>query len=175
MRDNKISCLTQERLKELLHYDPSTGEFTRLIGVKGAKAGIKAGNITHGYKEICIDRKKYYSHRLAFLYMEGRLPILIDHKDGNGLNNCYTNLRECSQSDNLANKCNQRNNTSLIKGLCYIASREAYRARVEINGISNNRYFKISKYKTIEDAISAATSYLQELSQQLHGEYANHG
>lgn len=169
------AALTQARLKELLDYDSSTGEFSRLSGLKGHKAGSKVGSLTHGYEVICIDKKKYYSHRLAFLFMEGRLPKLIDHIDGNGLNNAYANLRECSQSENLANKTNQSNNSSLIKGVCYIKSREAYRARVEIKGISSNRYFKINKYGSTENALLAACTYVQELRQQLHGEFANHG
>lgn len=43
--------------------------------------------------------------------------IRVDHRDGNGLNNCRSNLRTGTQSQNLANRPKSRKNTSGFKGV----------------------------------------------------------
>ena len=73
----EITMLTSSRLRELLHYDPLTGLFTRLVSRSGrsAKKGVTAGWLhCRGYIHISVDSKDYKAHRLAFLYMEGVLP-----------------------------------------------------------------------------------------------------
>jgi hypothetical protein len=41
----------------------------------------------HGYLAICIDSKYYYAHRLAWMYVYGEFPKVIDHIDANKENN----------------------------------------------------------------------------------------
>lgn len=69
--------ISHEELKRLLHYDPETGVWTRLVGVKGFAAGSPVGNIaTNGYRYIEIHRKKFLSSRLAWFYMTGEWPAV---------------------------------------------------------------------------------------------------
>jgi phospholipid N-methyltransferase len=76
--------LTQERLKELLIYNPDTGVFTHKILRRGRARGSVAGCRHHtGYIFIQLDEKKHLAHRLAFLYMTGALPANhTDHING---------------------------------------------------------------------------------------------
>jgi hypothetical protein len=116
---NTISVLTQSRLKRLLHYNPETGIFTRIIKPRhiGDIAGFDGGN---GYIFIWVGNKKYLAHRLAWLYMEGYFPeegIDVDHKDRDKSNNKWANLRMATRSCNNMNKSLQSNNTSGIKGV----------------------------------------------------------
>lgn len=99
--------VTRERLKELLIYNPDTGVFTwRIKPCDRIMAGAIASNVskTHGYVRIGIDGKRYMAHRLAWLYMTGKWPILeIDHKDGLRANNKWGNLREATSAVNHQN------------------------------------------------------------------------
>jgi len=86
--------LTQERLQELLRYDPGTGEFRWRLRVR---PNIREGDIagTHmraEYWAIHVDGRMYRAHQLAWLYMKGEWgwPV-IDHRDGNPLNNRWRN------------------------------------------------------------------------------------
>ena len=85
----RSSTLSAERLKELLHYDPDTGVFTRRVSRGPARAGSVAGADTRdGYRKIHLDYKFYLMHRLAWLYTHGEFPTeFIDHIDGDRANN----------------------------------------------------------------------------------------
>lgn len=92
-----MDFILQKRLKELLHYDPETGVFTwlrregksRAVSVFNSNyAGKVAGNIqtdSSGHKQISIyfDKKAHKAHRLAWLYVYGKMPKgIIDHING---------------------------------------------------------------------------------------------
>lgn len=55
-----------------------------------------------------------------------------DHKDGNGLNNQRRNLRPATNSQNLANRSKQRNNTSGFKGVTWDALTRKWRAQIRV-------------------------------------------
>lgn len=92
--------ITQERLKELLDYDPKTGVFVRKVDIRGgAKTGDRAGSLNKhlGYIQINVDGKKYFAHRLAWLYVYGCWPKdTIDHINRQRADNRIENLREAT-------------------------------------------------------------------------------
>jgi hypothetical protein len=100
--------LTQARLKELLTYDPETGDFFWIANPRrrALPEGNKAGttNESRGCRQIGINQRFYRSHRLAWLYMTGEWPKHeIDHIDGNPSNNCFSNLRDVPRGVNQQN------------------------------------------------------------------------
>jgi hypothetical protein len=113
--------LTAQRVRELLHYNPETGEFTWLVsrGNQFSKPGMKAGfKDTYGHLGIEIDGKRYLSHRLAWLYVFGKWPDhQIDHINRMRDDNRLENLRDVSGIVNANNKGNYRNNTTGFKGV----------------------------------------------------------
>ena len=118
----KNSTLTQARLKELLRYDPETGIFTRIKSISPtARIGDIAGCIdkSTGYLRIRIDYVLYYSHRLAFLYVEGVWPdVHVDHISGIRDDNRWENLRHADDALNSKNMKMSKNNTTGIVGVC---------------------------------------------------------
>jgi len=92
--------LTQERLKELLHYDPETGVFTWRVGVSNViQAGSTAGNQRGtGYCVIKVDGITYPASVLAWMYTYGVLPgTRVKHLDGDLGNNKVPNLKPASK------------------------------------------------------------------------------
>ena len=88
--------LTQERLKEVLNYNPETGVFTWKIN-KGSRTSIDSVAGCFGVKQngilIRINKILYSAHYLAYLYMTGYFPTQrIKHIDGNKNNNRWSNL-----------------------------------------------------------------------------------
>jgi hypothetical protein len=97
--------LTQERLKEVLRYDPNTGIFVNLQSRGNKKAGSIAGTRDKdGYIVIRIDRLPYRAHRLAFLYMEGYMPVEVDHDNRVRDDNRWDNLFDASRQENMRNR-----------------------------------------------------------------------
>src|SRR6267142_482821 len=98
--------MTQDELKSILHYDPDTGIWTWLINHRSVSKGSTAGyRNVDGYWIIIYKDKRYRAHRLAFLYMTGKLPIdEVDHKNEIKDDNKWKNLRECTGQQNKHNR-----------------------------------------------------------------------
>lgn len=97
--------MTQDELKTILTYNPDTGVFN-WIGkpCRRIKANAVAGAPNRsGYTLIGHKGKLHYAHRLAFLFMTGQIPKIVDHINGDPTDNRWCNLREANQSQNNAN------------------------------------------------------------------------
>jgi len=85
--------LTQERLKEVLTYDPDTGFFTRVD--HRTKKIVRAGTVDpRGYRRISIDKVIYPEDRLAMFYVTGKVVKKVIHTNGDGADSSYRNLKE---------------------------------------------------------------------------------
>jgi hypothetical protein len=128
--------ITADHLREVLQYNPETGVFVwlkhhRRPDVVGKRAGSSTSN---GYWAIAVGGEKRLAHRLAWLYMTGSFPCHhIDHKDGNGQNNRFDNLREVTRFGNLQNmrRATKANKVGLL-GVC--AHQGKWLMQIMING-----------------------------------------
>ena len=127
--------LTQNKLKELLHYDPETGVFTwRVRTSKSVHIGDLAGCLGNGYVLIRLCSVLYLAHRLAWLYMEGRWPVdQTDHKNGIRSDNRWENLREASGSLNQQNqrKAHKSGTTRFLGVRC---TGKRFQAQINLDG-----------------------------------------
>jgi len=70
----KDSVLTYDRLKELVIYKPTLGQFIARIGFGRRKPGDHLLITKQGYKKISLDGDLYQASHLAVLYMTGKWP-----------------------------------------------------------------------------------------------------
>jgi hypothetical protein len=158
--------ITQERLKELLDYDPATGVFVwKVTPSSSAPAGSVAGcRRRNGYIFIKVDGVQSLAHRLAWLYMTGVGPSdQIDHRNCIRDDNRFENLRASSRSKNQHNKALQKNNTSGIKGVSLCAQTGKWRAAIMADKI----FVYLGLFVCIEDAAAAYA----EASARLHKDF----
>lgn len=159
------NALTVERLRELLHYDPETGVWVRKVAFPNAPVGSIAGcrHKKHNTILIRVDGFLYTSHRLAWLYMTGKLPVLeIDHRDTDPTNNKWNNLREATGVENCANKKPHKDNKSGLKGV--FPNKKRWSSKIMKNG---NRVH-LGTFDTPEQAHEAYT----KASYEINGEFA---
>lgn len=75
--------------------------------------------------------------------------FVIDHIDGNGLNNRKDNLQIISISENARLIRCQIDNQIGIRGVCYNKKSKTY----QVNGIYNKQRYYFKQFKTIEEAV----------------------
>lgn len=163
---SKVESITQRRLMELLRYEPDTGKFQWAFSRGGVRPGV-CGRISRwGYHEICVDKKLYKAHRLAFLYMTGCFPEKdVDHINRDKSDNRWSNLREVTVSQNMCNVPIKPSNTSGYIGVVWDKARGKWRAQIRINGVKKNlgRFDELSK--AIETYNAAAVSAFGKFAQ----------
>lgn len=153
--------ITTEQLRQILNYNPETGEFFWRVGGRGWRAGSVAGTIrSDGYVKITIGGQRYYAHRLAWLYMYGEVSAAtIDHIDMNPSNNKISNLRQATHSENKWNTRKRRDNTSGFKGVRWHQVHKKWYARITYLG----KEFFIGHFDTAEQASTAYNDKAREL------------
>ncbi|WP_313010956.1 HNH endonuclease signature motif containing protein [Brevundimonas sp.] len=159
------NTITQQELKEYLSYDENTGKF---IWLKTNFKGRVAGNVTsEGYINICVKRKIYKAHRLAWFYVHGVWPKdQIDHKDRKRANNAIKNLREATGSENMWNSAAQKNNKSGFKGVSWCKRTKKWIAFLMFN--KKNR--RLGSFNTKQEAAAA----YQGAARVLFGDFAHY-
>lgn len=147
--------VTQERLLELLVYDPLTGLFTNRIDRNArAPAGDIAGDPTGtGYWRIQIDKRRYQAHRLAWLYVHGYFPdVQIDHRNGDRMDNRLDNLRLATNKQNHENVALRSDNGSGHRGVHWSKTRNKW--VVQIGHM--NKQHHVGIFTSLDDAVVAS-------------------
>ena len=158
--------LTQERLKELLVYDPETGLFTwKVSPAASVKIGDTAGSLNSPrYCQIRIEGYAYLAHRLVWLYVHGNFPSAqIDHINGGKNDNRLANLRLATGRQNQANIGVGPRNSSGFKGVCWKKQAQKWYAYGSLNGKPKH----LGRFDTAE----AASAAYEAFAKSYHGEF----
>jgi len=156
--------LTQERLKQLLHYDAETGVFTWIAHQRRPDLiGTVAGQ---GYICINVDNRKYKAHRLAWLYIYDSWPSKhIDHENRIKSDNRIDNLRDASKAQNEQNKGLRSVNTSGVTGVYWNKGANKWQAYITVH----ERVKYLGIYCDKGDAINVRRA----AARQYFGEFAS--
>lgn len=113
---------------------------------------------SHGYV-VC---RGQYLHRLILGAPKGQI---VDHANGDKLDNRRSNLRFCTVAQNLVNSAPRRSGKrSAYKGVCWIASRNRWGAQIQVNG----RRIGLGFHR---DELAAARAY-DAAALRYYGEFA---
>lgn len=116
-----------------------------------------------GYVQAHLNAGIIYIHHVVM----GILPNMekyIDHRDENKLNNCKSNLRFCTNSENMRNRGKQKNNKSGYKGVYQASRGSRWVANIRINR-------KTIYIGTFTDLLDAAKAY-NKAAIEHHGRFA---
>lgn len=136
------------------------------IGKLGATGGIGSD----GYWRVTFKGSSYRIHRIIWALTHDRDPLdlVVDHRDGDVLNNHPDNLRACTEAENLQNKRSPgRRDGAVSVGLSKGVKRKGdvyvftimVRGEVHVTELANAK---------------AANSYARQVRDRLHGEFARH-
>jgi len=120
---------------------------------------------TNGHAIRCAtvglrEYKNIYMHRVILNTPDG---LLTDHIDRNKLNNCKSNLRVCTSSQNVANTAVRKNNTSGFKGVHYGKDKKKWIATICV-------LYKIKKLGAFKTPEEAAIAY-KKAAEKYFGEF----
>lgn len=119
-----------------------------------------------GYLKCRIDSKEYTLHRLAFLYIEGKLPKdSVDHINHIKTDNRWANLRHADQFLNSQNMSKSSRNSSGIVGVFWDKSRDRWVANLRVNKVN-----LLKRFKDKDAAIAQRKTWNLE-----YGIHPNHG
>jgi len=111
-----------------------------------------------GYNRVVIDKKEYRAHRIIWEMFNGPVPegMIIDHIDGDKLNNRIENLRVCTHVLNSNNRVFKKT-SNLPVGVR--KHRGCFEARIRFN----NKEIYLGRFKTAEEAGNAYSTKSTEL------------
>lgn len=89
---------------------------------------------------------------------------LVDHINGNGLDNRRENIRLCTKADNQRNQRRNSKNTTGYKGVSFDKARGKYIASIQVLGTQ----IHLGRFSTAEEASKA----YEEAASRYHGEFA---
>ena len=173
--------ISQQELQERLNYDPKSGLLTWKVRPENTFATKRAWAIwntrfsnkpafttisKYGYHVGAINKVNLRAVRVIYKLMTGTEPEMIDHIDGNKLNDSWVNLRNVSAAENSKNKKKYTTNKSGVTGVCWDSGNNKWQASIK----HNYKTIILGRFDCINDAINA-----RKLADTEYGYHPNHG
>ncbi|WP_051447603.1 HNH endonuclease [Rhizobium leguminosarum] len=111
--------------------------------------------------------ERHLSSRLIWTWHHGEWPSgLIDHEDGDTLNDSIGNLRDVTSAGNSKNMRMHPGNTSGVTGVCWHKKLGKWKAEIMANRVKKH----LGVFDNIEDAAAA-----RKAAERMLGFHPNHG
>jgi len=152
------------RLRELLTYDPQTGEL-RWISARGNHIipGRLAGYISYGYRILEVDRTPLKAHRVAWALHYDKWPTCqLDHINRDRSDNRIANLRQATFSQNHVNSPSKI--AGRPKGIYRYKKSQRWCAHIKRGG-------KIKHLGVFASAAEAGAAF-ERVAREVYGEFA---
>lgn len=158
--------LTVEEVKRLLDYCCLTGRlFWKVDRNHKTKAVHVAGHRrADGYVVLKINGHNYLAHHLAWVITYSAWPERLDHRNADPSDNRIYNLREATQSENVANGRIRSTNTSGFKGAYFDKRDGRWFSSIKIDGKNKS----LGTFATAEEAHEAYVA----AAKSIFGEFA---
>jgi hypothetical protein len=120
--------------------------------------------MTYAGRTVAVGKKM--TCVLMHRFITGAKPgQLVDHKDGNTMNNRRDNLRICTHAENMRNSKVRKHSQSGVRNVRQEIKNgtTSFRAKVQVDGKVHRKLFKTA---------SEAEAWAKELRFRLHGEFA---
>jgi len=175
-------------LRRLLRYEPETGKlywlartsdlFANGVGNHDQRANCNRWNARFAGKEAFISKglngywigslfhRKAYAHRVIWQLVTGESPLCIDHINGDGFDNRWTNLRSVTRRLNQMNQRKRCDNSTGQTGVGWCRERELWIAFITTSGKKRH----LGRFAVKADAIVARRAAERRL-----GFHPNHG
>ena len=148
--------ITQKKLQDIFYYIDGI-----LIKKRsGKKVGVKPD--PNGYGVVKLNGQVYKAHRIIFKFVYGYLPDMLDHRDGNKMNNNITNLRPATAQENQRNAQLRVDSTSGATGVSF--SKGKWRAYIYVDQKQINLGRFLVKELAVEARRKAQTEYFGDFS-----------
>ena len=141
-------------VRELFTYDPETGVVAWRHKHRNKQPGTVAGSLhkNTGYWRLNVFGQKYQAHRIAWLIYHGERPAVIDHINGDKVDNRICNLRSVSPQINAQNlRKASANSKSRYLGANWHKPSGLWQAKIYVGG----KYVHIGLFSTEEEAHNA--------------------
>lgn len=180
-------CVPVHLLRELIDYDPITGQLrwlprqpkhfrtTKLLAERiaatwnkryagtPALAAVERERYLHGD----IFGLRYKAHRVAWALYYGKWPArFIDHINGDRADNRISNLRVVSHQENAKNQRLSSASSSGVTGVSWASHRNKWTAQIKVHGIKHH----LGMFDSIDDAAAA-----RKAADQRFDFHPNHG
>lgn len=173
--------ISANTVRELLKYYPDSGKFiwkerrpqwflsTRDCKGWNTKFAGKPAFIhvdANGYVVGRILGKRQKAHRIAWLYVFGEMPSMVDHINGDTEDNRIANLRIITPSENQKNCKRRTDNSSGCTGVVWYKSIGKWGATY----FSKGKRHHLGVFENFDDAVTA-----RKAAEQKHEYHKNHG
>ncbi len=144
------------------------------VGKRFNRRAIRAGDVAgcsnkmHKYYTVRLQRKGYKNHHVVLVLHGIEIPsgMLVDHIDGNKLNNRFENLRVVGFGDSNKNRIYNISNSE-IPYVHYSEKLNRYQVALVLDGKRYTKTFPISRYSNAPSALDTAIDYLISKEQKM--------